>query len=62
MTEVGKKKGFFECGGAWVLIQFVLMAAVIVAAIMFHEAKTWPVVRVTGIALLLVSGVFGIPA
>lgn len=42
------------------LSQFVLLAAVIIPALRFHEAARWPGVCTAGLVLLLVSGVFGI--
>ena len=61
MADAPKVKGFFERGGSWVLVQFVLLASVIVSAAMFHESRVWPVAHIMGIALIFLSAVFGIP-
>ena len=54
------KKGFIARGGFWVLIQFMLLVTMVVLAVIFHEEASWGGVRVMGIFLILVGGVFGI--
>lgn len=60
MADATARNGFFERGGAWVLIQFVLIAAVIIPSILFHGVEMWPGIHAVGIVLLLAGGVFGI--
>src|ERR1035437_5385039 len=60
MTDAPNTNGFFERGGAWVLIPFVLLTAVIVLAGVVHGDGPGLAVGALGVALLLVGGVFGI--
>lgn len=51
---------FLARGGAWVLIQFALMTAVIALAVVFHGDWTrWPVIM-AGVVLFVAGGGFGI--
>jgi protein-S-isoprenylcysteine O-methyltransferase Ste14 len=60
MADAATKNGFLERGGSWVLVQFALMTAVIVLALVFQGDWTlWPVI-VVGLVLLTVGGWFGI--
>ena len=60
MNDASRSNSFLERGGAWVLTQFVLMAAVIVLAVVFHGDWTRVSVIVTGLVLFVAGGVFGI--
>jgi len=60
MTDTPESSGFLERGGAWVLIQFVLMAAVIVLAVVFHGDWTRGLVIAAGLVLFVAGGGFGI--
>lgn len=51
---------FLERGGAWVVIQFLLMTLVIVLGVVFHGDGTRGPVIATGVILFIVGGYFGI--
>ena len=52
--------GFLERGGAWVVIQFLLMTLVIVLGVVFPGDWTQGPVIVTGAILFIVGGYFGL--
>lgn len=60
MTDASEPSSFLGRGGAWVLIQFVLMTAVILLAVVFPGDWTRCSVVVLGLGLLTVGGWFGI--
>lgn len=55
-----KPNRFLERGGAWVVIQFLLLTLVIVLGVVFHGDWTHTPVIATGVILFIVSGYFGI--
>ncbi len=60
MADASKTNKFLERGGAWVLVQFALMLAVIVLGVVFPGDWTcWPLL-VAGWVLLVTGGWFGI--
>ena len=62
MTDMSTTNKFLERGGAWVLVQFALMIAVIVLGLVLPGDWTrWPVI-VAGLVLLVAGGGFGIAA
>ena len=60
MADAPARSVFFERGGVWVLVQFGLIAAVLIPSILCHGVAMWPGIRAVGIVLLAVGGVFGI--
>ena len=60
MIDTPDKRGFFERGGAWVLIQFMLMTAGLILAVVFHGDWTRVPLIVAGLVLFASGGVFGI--
>ena len=60
MTEPLKPGNFLARGGAWVVVQLVLMTAVIVLGVMFHGDWSRLPVIVAGAVLFVVGGYFGI--
>jgi protein-S-isoprenylcysteine O-methyltransferase Ste14 len=60
MVDASRTNGFLERGGAWVLIQFVLMAAVVLLAVVFHGDWTRGLVIAVGLVLFVAGGGFGI--
>jgi protein-S-isoprenylcysteine O-methyltransferase Ste14 len=60
MTDAPNTNGFLERGGAWVLIQFVLMTAVLLLAVVFHGDWTRVGVMAAGVVLFVAGGGFGI--
>ena len=60
MNDQRNSNGFLARGGAWVVVHFVLMTAVIVLSVMFHGDGIKLVVISTGVALLLGGGGVGI--
>jgi protein-S-isoprenylcysteine O-methyltransferase Ste14 len=60
MIEAPGANGFLVRGGAWVLIQFVLLTAVIALAVVFHGDWTRVAVIAMGAVLFMAGGVFGI--
>ena len=60
MTDAPKASGFISRGGAWVLVQFFLMASVIAMGVIFHgDGARLPVI-VAGTGLFIAGGYFGI--
>lgn len=55
-----KRTTFLQRGGAWVLVQFVLMTAVLVGAVVFRGTTHHPLAIAVGIAAIAVGGFFGI--
>lgn len=55
-----KPNSFFERGGAWVVIQFLLLTAVIVLGVAFHGDWTPVPTIATGALLFILGGYFGI--
>jgi protein-S-isoprenylcysteine O-methyltransferase Ste14 len=55
-----KPNSFFERGGAWVVIQFLLLTAVIVLGVAFHGDWTHVPTIATGALLFILGGYFGI--
>ncbi len=51
---------FMARGGAWVIVQFVLMMAVIFLGVLAHGDWTQPTLMTAGAGLLVVGGYFGI--
>jgi protein-S-isoprenylcysteine O-methyltransferase Ste14 len=60
MSEPHPANNFSARGGAWVVVQFVLMGAVIVLGVFFHGDWTRVPVIATGALLFVVGGAFGI--
>jgi len=60
MSNEPVQGGFLARGGAWVLTQFVLMAAVIGLGVIFPGDWTRVPVMATGVGLLVAGGYFGI--
>jgi protein-S-isoprenylcysteine O-methyltransferase Ste14 len=60
MTEPLRPGNFLARGGAWVVVQFVLMTAVIMLGVMFHGGWSRLPVIVAGAVLFVVGGCFGI--
>jgi protein-S-isoprenylcysteine O-methyltransferase Ste14 len=60
MSEPHPANNFLARGGAWVIVQFVLMGAVIVLGAFFHGDWTRVPVIATGTLLFVVGGAFGI--
>jgi protein-S-isoprenylcysteine O-methyltransferase Ste14 len=60
MSDALPTNNFVARGGAWVIIQFVLMTAVIVLGVVFHGDWTRLSVIVTGALLFVLGGGFGI--
>lgn len=60
MSDAPPTNPFLARGGAWVIVQFVLMTAVIVLGVVFHGDWTRVPVIAMGALLFLVGGVFGI--
>jgi len=52
--------GFFARGGAWVMVQVVLMTAVILLGVWFRGDWQWFPVTVAGAGSLLAGGYFGV--
>lgn len=52
--------GFLARGGAWVVVQFVLMVAVIALGVLFHGNWTNVPVITTGVGLFVLGGYFGL--
>lgn len=60
MTDSHEPNNFLARGGAWVVVQFVLMTAVIVLGVMFHGDWTRLPVIAAGAVLFVMGGYFGI--
>jgi protein-S-isoprenylcysteine O-methyltransferase Ste14 len=60
MTSHGGSSSFIERGGLWVAVQFTMMTAVIVLAILFHGSWEEFGVFVGGAVFLATGAVFGI--
>jgi len=60
MSNRPDANGFLARGGAWVVIQFVLMPAVIVLGVVFPGDWTRVPVIAAGVVLFVVGGYFGI--
>lgn len=60
MTELPKPGSLLARGGAWVVVQSLLMTAVIVLGVMFHGDWSRLPVIVAGAVLFVVGGFFGI--
>ena len=60
MSDALPTNPFLARGGAWVIVQFVLMTAVIVLGVVFHGDWTRLLVIVTGALLFVLGGGFGI--
>lgn len=60
MTDNSKASGFLSRGGAWVVVQSILMTAVIVLGVIFHgDWRRLPMIAV-GAVLFVVGGYIGI--
>ena len=51
---------FVQRGGLWVLGQAVLLAAVLAAALFWHDSDLGPVARIAGIVLLVIGALCGL--
>lgn len=60
MSDAPPSNPFLARGGAWVIVQFVLMTAVIVLGVVFHGDWTRLPVIATGALLFVLGGGFGI--
>lgn len=60
MTETRSPNQFLACGGAWVVVQFVLMTGVIALGLMFHADWAGLPVIAAGAVMFGVGGCFGI--
>lgn len=60
MSEPRKSGSFRERGGAWVLVQSILMLSVIGLGVIFHGSWSRLFVVVAGAVLFVTGGVFGI--
>ncbi len=60
MTDSLRAHGFFARGGAWVVVQSILMTPVIVLGAIFHGDWTRLPVIVTGAGLFVAGGYFGV--
>lgn len=60
MPNPSNPTSFRERGGAWVLVQFLLMSAVVVVAVAFPGRGAHPWGIAVGIALLVTGAAFGI--
>jgi len=60
MTDTCQTNRFLERGGGWVLIQFVLMALVVVLGVIFHGDGSSLWLLAAGLVLFVTGGAFGI--
>jgi protein-S-isoprenylcysteine O-methyltransferase Ste14 len=60
MSDAPPNNTFVARGGAWVIVQFVLMTSVIALGVAFHGDWTRVPVIATGALLFVLGGVFGI--
>jgi len=60
MSDAPPSNPFLARGGAWVIVQFVLLTAVIVLGVVFHGDLTRLPVIATGALLFVLGGGFGI--
>ena len=60
MTDAPKASGFISRGGAWVVVQSILMTPVIVFGVIFHGDWTRLPVIAAGAGLSVAGGYFGV--
>ncbi len=60
MIDQRNSNSFLARGGAWVVVQFILMTAVIVLGVMFHGDWTRLPVIAAGAGFFVMGGYFGI--
>lgn len=60
MTDAPKASGYLARGGAWVVVQSILMTTVIVLGVIFHGDWTRLPVIAAGVGLFVTGGYFGI--
>ena len=60
MTDAPKTSGFIARGGAWVVMQSILMTPVIVLGVIFHGDWTRLPVIAAGAGLFVTGGYFGV--
>ena len=60
MTDTPKASGFISRGGAWVVVQSILMTPVIVLGVIFHGDWTRLPVIAAGAGLFVTGGYFGV--
>ena len=62
MTDTARTSGFLARGGAWVVVQSILMTAAIALGVLFHGDWTRLPVITVGAALFIAGGCLGIAA